>query len=112
MCPIKQILTRMKAFCRRNPLKAISTSMLGPSEVMAGFECTVAEMNVMPTVAYLNEIVLRGGGSVLVWVSTAHGFCTNLFVIEGNLNAQRYRDEIIPLFQNNANITLFPQPAD
>ena len=30
MCPIKQILTRMKAFCRSNPLKAISTSMHGP----------------------------------------------------------------------------------
>ena len=40
-------------------------------------------------------------------------FRTNLVVIEGNLNAQRYRDEIlarhiIPLLKkNNANITLF-----
>ena len=52
------------------------------------------------------------GGSVLVWAGMAHGFRTNLVVIEGNLNAQRYQDEIparhvIPLFQNNASITLF-----
>ena len=32
MCPIKHILTRMKAFCKRNPLKAISTSTHGPVE--------------------------------------------------------------------------------
>ena len=53
-----------------------------------------------------------GGGSVLVWVGITHGFHTNLVVIEGNLIAQRYWDEIlarhiIPLFQNNGNITLF-----
>ena len=29
MCQIKQILTRMKAFCRRDPLKAISMCMHG-----------------------------------------------------------------------------------
>ena len=39
-------------------------------------------------------------------------FPTDLVVIKGNLNVQRYRDEIlarhvIPLFQSNANITLF-----
>ena len=42
----------------------------------------------------------------------AHGFCTNLIDIKGNLNPQCYADEIlarhiIPPFQNNANITLF-----
>ena len=36
-----------------------------------------------------------GGGSVLVWAGIAHGFRANLVVIEGNLNAQRYRDEIL-----------------
>ena len=81
-------------------------------EVMAEFEYTVGEMDVMPTVAYLNEIVFGVGGSVLIWADIAHGFRTNLVVIEENLNVQRYRDEIlarhlIPLFQNNANITLF-----
>ena len=53
-----------------------------------------------------------GGGSVLVWVGIVHGFCTNPVVIEGNLDAQRYRDgilarHVIPLFQSNANIILF-----
>ena len=53
-----------------------------------------------------------GWGSVLVWAGIAHGFRTNLVIIEGNLNVQRYRDEIltrcvIPPFQNSANITLF-----
>ena len=50
---------------------------------------------------------------IVKWVEgVAHGFSTNLVVIQENLNAQHYRDEIlarhvIPLFQNNANITLF-----
>ena len=53
-----------------------------------------------------------GGDSVLVWAGIAHGFRTNLVVIEGTMNAQRYRDEIfarhvILLFRNNANITPF-----
>ena len=48
----------------------------------------------------------------MVWAGIAHGSRTNSVSIEGNMNAQRYRDEIlprhvIPLFQNNANITLF-----
>ena len=34
MCPIKQILTRTKAFCRRNQLKAIFTCMHGQIEFM------------------------------------------------------------------------------
>ena len=80
-------------------------------EVMAGFKYTIEEMNIVRTVAYLNEMVL-GWGSVLVWAGIAHGFCAYLIIIKGNLNAQCYRDEIlarhvIPQFQNNANITLF-----
>ena len=52
-----------------------------------------------------------GGGSVLVWAGIAHGFRTNLVVIEGNLNVQRCRDEnlarhVIRLFQNNAKVSL------
>ena len=55
-----------------------------------------------------------GGGSVLVWAGIAHGYRTPLVVVDGNLNAQRYRDEIlarhvIPMFQNIANINLFQQ---
>ena len=55
---------------------------------------------------------IGSGGSVLVWVGIAHGFRTHLIFIEGNFKAQRYRVEIlarhvIPMFRNNANITLF-----
>ena len=62
--------------------------------------------------AYLNKGCFGGKGSLLVCAGIAHGFRTNFDVIEGNFNAQCYRDEIltrhvIPLFQNNANITLF-----
>ena len=69
-------------------------------------------MNVMPTVAYLNEIVLGGKGFVLVLAGIAHGFLTNLVVLEGNLYAQRYLNgiltrHVITPFQNKANITLF-----
>ena len=82
---------------------------------MEGFESNAGEMNVMLTVAYLNEMVL--GLGVLSWSGQALYMAlirTNLVIIEGNFNAQCYRDEIlarhvIRLFQNNANITLFPQ---
>ena len=55
--------------------------------VMAGCACTVGEMNAMLTVVFLNKIVSRGGGSVMVWAAIAH-FCRSpLVVIGGNLNA-------------------------
>ena len=71
---------------------------------MAGFEYTIGEMKVMPTVAYLNEIVV-GWEFCLGRGGHCNGFRPNLIVIEGNLNAKRYRDKIlarqvIPLFQN------------
>ena len=54
------------------------------------------------------------GVGLLSWSGRAlhNGFRTNIVVIEWNLNAKRYRDEIlarhvIPLFQNNANVNLF-----
>ena len=52
-----------------------------------------------------------GGGSVMVWAAIAHGYRSPLVVIDVNLNAQRYRDDIlarhvIPLFHNNANISI------
>ena len=37
MCPMKQILTRKKAICRRNPLKEIFTSMHGPVKFVCMF---------------------------------------------------------------------------
>ena len=65
---------------------------------MAGFEYTVGEMKVMPTVAYLNEIVF--GVGVLSWFGWA---------LHMAFECPTLRDEIlvIPLFQNNANISLF-----
>ncbi|KAK7907609.1 hypothetical protein WMY93_016221 [Mugilogobius chulae] len=35
------------------------------------------------------------GGSVMVWAGICHGHCTRLHFINANLNAQRYRDEIL-----------------
>ena len=40
---IKKILTRMKAICRRNPLKAIPTSMHGPVEFVYIFETFLSD---------------------------------------------------------------------
>ena len=53
-----------------------------------------------------------GGGSVMVWAAIVHGYRSPLVVTDVNLNAQRYRDDIlahhvIPLFHNNANISIF-----
>ena len=54
----------------------------------------------------------RGGGSVMVWAGHCHGYHSPLVVICGNLNAQRYRDDILAhrvilLFHDNANISIF-----
>ena len=69
---------------------------------MAGFEYTVEEMKVMPTVAFLNEIVLG-------W-----GFCLDLggHMAFALIPSLRDRDEILRgtlchFFKNNANIYLF-----
>ena len=70
--------------------------------VTEGCACTVREINTMLTVR----------DSVMVWAAIAHGYRSPLVVIDGNLNAQLYRDDIlvhhvIPLFHNNANISIF-----
>ena len=58
----------------------------------------------MLTVVFLNKIV-----SVMVWAAIAHGYRSPLVVIDGNLNAQRHilAHHVIPLFHNNANISIF-----
>ena len=48
-------------------------------------------MNAMLTVVFLNEIV-SGGGGTIVWAAIAHGYRSALVVIDGNLNAQWYRE--------------------
>ena len=39
--------------------------------------------------------VPHGGGGVMVWVGISYGQQLQLHFIDGNLNAQRYRDEIL-----------------
>lgn len=51
-----------------------------------------------------------GGGSVMVWGGISHGLKSHLVVIDGNLTAARYRDEIlrphvVPFLQQH-NLTL------
>ena len=67
---------------------------------------------VTPTVVFLNEIASGVGVSVIVWIAIVHGYRLPLVVIDCNLNAQRYRGDIlahhvIPLLHNNANIAIF-----
>lgn len=56
--------------------------------------------------ACVREVDRFGGGSVMVWAGIAHGHKTNLIFIDGALNAQRYRDNIlqpvvVPFVQRN-----------
>ena len=39
--------------------------------------------------------VLHGGGGVMVWAGISYGQRTQLHFIDGNCNAQRYRDELL-----------------
>ena len=55
---------------------------------------------------------LSGGDSVMVWAGIGYGYRTQLVVIDGNLNAQTYRDHVlalhvVPLFQNHDVISVF-----
>ena len=59
----------------------------------------------------------RFGGSVMVWAAIAHGYRSPLVVIDGNLNVQRYRDDILAhhvifLFHDNANISTDLNPIE
>ena len=47
-----------------------------------------ADVNVVNSVPH-------GGGGVMVWAGICYGQQTQLHFINGNLNAQRYRDEIL-----------------
>ena len=55
-----------------------------------------------------------GGGSVMVWGGIAYGYRTPLVVMDGNLNAQKYREDIfgphvVPLLQSHNVITTLQQ---
>ncbi len=64
--------------------------------------------------ACVRQVDLFGGGSVMAWGGITFGSRTELLVVDGNLNAQRYCDEIlapvvVPFFNANRNVTLFQQ---
>ena len=64
--------------------------------VMAGCACTVGESNAMLTVLFERDrFGGRPRGYGMVWAAIAHGYRSPLVVIDGNLNAQRYRDDIL-----------------
>ena len=55
-----------------------------------------------------------GGGSVMVWAGISYGYRTQSVVIDGKLNAQKYRDRVlaphvVPLIQNHGVISVFQQ---
>jgi hypothetical protein len=77
-------------------------------EQMVVVEFTVGEMKDLLTCS--SERGRFGGGNVMVWGGIAHGRRTQLHIIRGNLNAIRYRDEIlsphlVPFLQQH-NLTL------
>ena len=82
--------------------------------VMVGSGSTDVGMNVTLTVAFFSGIFLAVGGSVMVWVGINYGYRTQLVVIDGNLNAQKYRDRVLAphvvlLLQNHGVISVFQQ---
>jgi len=60
---------------------------------MDGCEFIDDAMNDMPTVV-LERDRFGGGASVMVWAGIAHGYSTTLVVIQGNLKARHYREDI------------------
>ena len=47
------------------------------------------------TDAYVDERDRFRGGSIIVWRDIAHGIKSRLIVVEGNMTAERYMDEIL-----------------
>lgn len=62
----------------------------------------------------VKQVSRWGGGSVMIWGGISWRHKTPLTVVDGNLSARRYIDEIlepevIPFLRNNADIRLFQQ---
>ena len=67
-----------------------------------------------PDCCVLQRDRFGGGGSVMVWAGISYRYRTQLVVIDGNLNAQKYRDRVlaphvVPLLQNHGVISVFQQ---
>ena len=83
------------------------------SIVMVGSGSTDVGMNVTLT-CVLQRDRFGGGGSVMVWARISYGYRTQLVVIDGSLNAQKYRDRVlaphvVPLLQNHGIISVFQE---
>ena len=93
---------RISAQTVRNRLRFNATSLskrilIGHVYTLVGYSDAVIQLffrmnqdflyNAMLTVVFLNEIVLG--------VGVLHGYRSPLIVIDGNLNVQRYRDDIL-----------------
>jgi hypothetical protein len=63
---------------------------MGRWQTWLGVDERFADVNVVVRVPH-------GGGEVVVWGGIIYGQRTQLYFINGNLNAQRYRDEILKL---------------
>ena len=64
--------------------------------------------------ACVQEVDRFGGGSIMVWGGISFHHRSPLVIVDRNLNAQRYRDEIlqpvvVPLFTANPRLTFFQQ---
>ena len=58
-------------------------------------ECIDVLVSDILTLAYEKSTDLGEGGSVMVWGGISHGVKTPLVVIQGNLTAVRYRDQVL-----------------
>jgi hypothetical protein len=77
---------------------------------MVGFAFMVEGMSVTPRPVLWSGIILESGESVRVWGSVSQHHWTELVVIAGNLNAVRYREDIllhvVPFLQAHPDMTL------
>nr|AAW25230.1 SJCHGC04882 protein [Schistosoma japonicum] len=79
--------------------------------VMVGSAFIVEGMSVTPEACTLEWDRFGGGGSVMVWGGVSQHHRTELAVIAGNLNAVRYREDIllphvVPFLQAHPDMTL------
>ena len=58
-------------------------------------ECIDVLVSDILTLAYEKATDLGEGGSVMVWGGISHGVKTPLVVIQGNLTAVRYQDQVL-----------------
>ena len=80
--------------------------------VMVGSGSTDVGVNITLTVVFSSGTVMAVG----VWAGIGYGYRTQLVVIDGNLNAQKYRDHvlaphIVPILQNYNVISVFQQDS-